>query len=67
MAPEKRQSSSPLEKSFEEEFYNYSFFKAVDLLEKLYSDRKPLGQTQDPRQEAVRFLSNLGLLLPPVI
>ena len=62
MATEKRQSSSPLEESFEEEFYTYSFFKAVDLLEKLYSERKPLGQTQDPRQEAVRFSVKPGLV-----
>jgi type VI secretion system protein ImpH len=65
VAPEKRQSSSPLEKSFEEEFYSYSFFKAVDLLEKLYSDRKPLGETQDPRQEAVRFSVKPGLAFAP--
>ncbi|MCP4339049.1 MAG: type VI secretion system baseplate subunit TssG [Desulfobulbaceae bacterium] len=65
MAPEKRQSSSPLEKSFEEEFYNYSFFKAVDLLEKLYSDRKQLGETQEPRQEAVRFSVKPGLAFAP--
>ena len=65
MAPEKRQSSSPLEESFKEEFYSYSFFKAVDLLEKLYFDRKPLGQTQDPSQEAVRFSVQPGLAFAP--
>lgn len=65
MATEKRQSSSPLEQSFAKEFYNYSFFKAVDLLEKLYSDRKPLGQTQNPRREAVRFSVKPGLVFAP--
>ncbi len=65
MAPKKRQSSSPLEESFEEEFYTYSFFKAVELLEKLYPDRKPLGQTLDPRQEAVRFSVPPGLAFAP--
>lgn len=61
MATEKRQPSTPLEHSFEEEYFNYSFFKAVDLLEKLYSDRKPLGESQDPRMEAVRFSVQPGL------
>lgn len=61
MAPKKRQSSYPLEQSFEKEFFSYSFFKAVDLLEKLYSDREPLGNSQDPRKEAVRFSVKPGL------
>ena len=65
MAPEKRQSSSPLEESFEKEFYSYSFFKAVELLEKLYPDRKPLGQTLDPCREAVRFSVPPGLAFAP--
>lgn len=65
MAPEKRQSSSPLEQSFEEEFFNYSFFKAVDLLERLYSDRKALGESQDPQKEAVRFSVRPGLHFAP--
>lgn len=65
MAPEKRQSSSPLEESLQEEFYTFSFFKAVDLLEKLYSDRVPLGQTQDPRREAVRFSVKPSLAFAP--
>ncbi len=65
MAPEKRQSSSPVEESFKEEFYTFSFFKAVDLLEKLHPDRKPLGQTQDPRQEAVRFSVSPSLSFAP--
>lgn len=65
MAPEKRQESSPLELNLEKESYRYSFFKAVDLLEKLYSDRKPLGQTQNPREEAVRFSVQAGLAFAP--
>lgn len=65
MATEKRQSGSPLEKSFEEEFYTFTFFKAVDLLEKLYSDRTPLGQTLNPHQEAVRFSVSPGFVFAP--
>lgn len=65
MAPEKRQSGSPLEESLGEEFYKYSFFKAVDLVEKLFADKKPLGQTQEPRLEAVRFSVQPGLAFAP--
>ncbi len=65
MATEKRQPYAPLEQQLVEEFYNFSFFKAVDLLEKLSPDRKPLGQTQDPRQEAVRFSVPPGLAFAP--
>ncbi|MCK5231315.1 MAG: type VI secretion system baseplate subunit TssG, partial [Desulfobulbaceae bacterium] len=65
MAPEKRKSSSPLKQRLEEEFYTFSFFKAVDMLEKFYPDRKPLGQTLDPRQEAVRFSVSPGLSFAP--
>lgn len=65
MAPEKRQSSSPLKQRLEEEFYTFSFFKAVDVLERLYPDRKPLGQTLDPSQEAVRFSVSPGLSFAP--
>jgi type VI secretion system protein ImpH len=65
VASKKRQSCSSLEESFEKEFYSYSFFKAVDLLEKLYADRKPLGQTQDPSEEAVRFSVPPGLAFAP--
>jgi type VI secretion system protein ImpH len=62
---EKRQSNSSLEERLFKEFYSFSFFKAVDLIEKLSPGRKPLGQTQDPRQEAVRFTAKQGLAFPP--
>jgi type VI secretion system protein ImpH len=62
---EKRQPNSSLAESLFEEFYNFSFFKAVDLLEKLSPDSKPLGQTLDPRREAVRFTVRPGLEFAP--
>ncbi|MBI5556208.1 MAG: type VI secretion system baseplate subunit TssG [Deltaproteobacteria bacterium] len=65
MAPEKRQSNSPLADRLFEEFYTFSFFKAVDLLERLAPESKPLGQTLDPRQEAVRFKVRPGLAFAP--
>ncbi|MBU0966363.1 MAG: type VI secretion system baseplate subunit TssG [Proteobacteria bacterium] len=65
MDPEKRQPNSSLAESLFEEFYTFSFFKAVDLLEKLSPDSKPLGQTLDPRREAVRFSVRPGLEFAP--
>ncbi|HFQ81463.1 MAG TPA: type VI secretion system baseplate subunit TssG [Desulfobacterales bacterium] len=65
MAAKKRQPYTPLEQQLVEEFYNFSFFKAVDLLEKLSPERKPLGQTLDPAQEAVRFTVSPGLAFAP--
>ena len=65
MASEKRQSSAPLSERLEKEYYSFSFFKAVDLLERLSPDSKPLGQTVDPAREAVRFSVKPGLTFPP--
>ncbi len=55
MAPEKRQTHSSLADRLFEEFYSFSFFKAVDLLEKIFPDKTALGETFNPDQEAVRF------------
>ncbi len=65
MGSEKRQSNSPIEERLFKEFYSFSFFKAVDLLEKLSPDRMPLGQTLNPRQEAVRFSVKPAMAFPP--
>ncbi len=55
MAPEKRQADSSLAEQLHEEFYSFSFFKAVDLLEKISPEKKALGETFNPGREAVRF------------
>lgn len=65
MASEKRQSSTPIRQRLIEEFYKFSFFKAVNLLESLSPDKKPLGQTLEPNREPVRFSVNSGLTFPP--
>ncbi len=64
MESEKRQSDTPLRDRLFKEFYSFSFFKAVDLLESLLPDKKPLGQTLTPGEEAVRFSSKSGLSFP---
>ncbi|MCP4579091.1 MAG: type VI secretion system baseplate subunit TssG, partial [Deltaproteobacteria bacterium] len=48
-----------------EKYYSFSFFKAVDLLESVYPDKKPLGQTLVPGEEAVRFSVKPGFSFPP--
>lgn len=65
MAPKKRQSDTPLKRRLFEEYYKFSFFKAVGLLESFYRDRKPLGRTLEPHEEVVRFSVRPGLTFPP--
>ncbi len=65
MAPEKRQPYTPLKDRLEREFYDFSFFKAVELLEKLFPECTPLGQGVDPQREAVRFSVKPDLRFPP--
>jgi type VI secretion system protein ImpH len=64
MGSKKRQSDTSLKDRLFKEFYRFSFFKAVDLLEKLYPDKKPIGTTLVPGDEAVRFSSKTGLAFP---
>jgi type VI secretion system protein ImpH len=65
MAPEERQSDPPLIKRLFEEYYRFSFFKAVALLEGLSPGKKKLGETLIPGEEAVRFSAPPGLSFPP--
>lgn len=64
MGTEERQSGDPLTERLFKEFYRYSFFKAVGLIENLFPDKKPIGKTLAPEEEAVRFSSKTGLAFP---
>jgi type VI secretion system protein ImpH len=64
MASQKRESHAHLNDRLFEEFYRFSFYKAVNVLERLSPDKKPLGQTFSPGQEAVRFSVKPGLSFP---
>ena len=65
MAPQKRQSGTALKDRLFEEYYRFSFFKAVDLLESLFPEKKALGKTLVPGEEAVRFSVKPGFVFPP--
>ena len=64
MGSEKRSPDTALKDRLHREFYRFSFFQAVSLLESLFPDRKPLGTTLTPGEEAVRFSSKPGLSFP---
>ncbi|HPI91849.1 MAG TPA: type VI secretion system baseplate subunit TssG [Deltaproteobacteria bacterium] len=65
MATKKRQPDSPVASRLFKEFFRFSFYRAVALLERLNPSRKALGETLDPREEAVRFSVKPGLSFPP--
>ena len=65
MAPEKRQSGTSIAESLFEEFFSFSFFKAVSILETMFPKKRPLGETLTPDREAVRFFVRPGFAFPP--
>ncbi len=65
MASPERQSHTSINDRLFEEFYRFSFFRAVHLLESILPDRKALGQTLAPSEEAVRFCVKPGAVFPP--
>ncbi len=44
--------------------YNFDFFQAVRLLQRMAADRQPVGRFVDPSEEAVRFAVNPSLAFP---
>ena len=65
MASEKRQSDTSIEEQLYDRFYEFSFYKAVDLLENFNGDRKKIGKTLEPGKESVRFSVKPGFAFPP--
>lgn len=65
MAAKKRQSDPSLGSRLFEEFFRFSFFRAVTLLERFSPESKGLGEAMDPGEEAVRFTVKPGLSFPP--
>jgi len=44
--------------------YRFEFFQAVRLLERIYTDRAPVGRFDDPQAEVVRFKAHHSLSFP---
>lgn len=54
----------PLKQKLFEEPYSFEFFQAVRVLEKIYPERKAVGQEAMPFEEIVRFRSNVSFDFP---
>jgi type VI secretion system protein ImpH len=65
MATEKREQGTPLKERLQDEFYRYSFFQAVSVLEMMAPEKTPIGDALSPGDEAVRFKVKPGFVFPP--
>ncbi len=65
MAPTKREPGTHLKQRLEKDFFKYSFFQAVNLLEALRPEKDRIGRTFVPSREAVRFTVKPGFSFPP--
>lgn len=58
------QKAFTLEEVLFAEPYRFDFFQAVRLLERIYETRRPVGHVAEPKNEAVRFQTMIGLNFP---
>ncbi len=65
MASQKRRPDTSVVHRLYEEYYSFSFYQAVALLETLHPGKKRIGQSLEPDKEAVRFTVKPGLVFPP--
>jgi type VI secretion system protein ImpH len=65
MATKKRKPDSALKQQLADRFYEFSFYRAVHLLERFSENGKKLGGTLVPAEEPVRFNVKKGLSFPP--
>ncbi|MDH3599243.1 MAG: type VI secretion system baseplate subunit TssG [Candidatus Tectomicrobia bacterium] len=65
MAAQSRRTDPSVEDNLFEAGYGFDFFQAVRVLERLYPERRPVGQAASPADEVVRFHSHLSLSFPP--
>jgi len=62
--PSESRNIPGLEDRLYKEFFSFSFFKAVELLESFSPDKKSLGKTLSPAEEPVRFVVKPGFGFP---
>lgn len=65
MATPRRRTDPPLDQELFDEPYRFDFFQAVRLLERIYPDRRPVGQDGDTAKEVIRFRTHQTLSFPP--
>jgi type VI secretion system protein ImpH len=65
MAAKKRKPDSVLKQQLSDRFYEFSFYRAVHLLERFSEKGKKLGGTLVPSEEPVRFSVKKGMSFPP--
>jgi len=65
MAAKKRKSDPALKQQLFDRFYEFSFYRAVYLLERFTENRKELGAALVPSEEPVRFSVKKGFSFPP--
>jgi type VI secretion system protein ImpH len=65
MGTTSRRADASLKATLLQESYRFDFFQAVRLLERLYPERFPLGEANEPSQEVVRLRARQSLSFPP--
>lgn len=65
MAANGRRPDTPLAKLLLDEPYRFEFFQAVRLLGMISPDRAPVGRSNLPSREVVRFRTRVSLEFPP--
>ena len=64
MVTKERRTGTHIKDRLFDEWYRFSFFSAVHLLETLSPEKKRLGTTQEPAKEAMRFTVKPGFSFP---
>lgn len=65
MAPEERKPNPDLKEQLFDRFYEFSFYRAVYLLERFPGQHKTLGEALVPSEEPVQFRAKKGFGFPP--
>jgi type VI secretion system protein ImpH len=65
MAPEKRKPDSSIKRQLFDRFYEFSFYRAVYLLERFADKHKKLADSLVPSEDPVRFTVKQGFAFPP--
>jgi predicted component of type VI protein secretion system len=65
MATAKRKSDPAINQQLFDRFYEFSFYRAVYLLDRFSGKRKKLGDALVPSEESVRFRTKKGFSFPP--